>query len=289
MTLLLQVSDTHFGTERPPVVKALVQLALARKPQVLLLSGDITQRATRSQFAAAQAFVQRLRVPHCVAVPGNHDIPLWQLPLRLLRPYARYSAAFGPDLEPSLETDDLLLLALNTTRWWRHEDGQLSAAQVERVAQRLALARPGQRRVVMVHQSPLRVMHYKQDGVVSTTPLLTASADKVSGPAPLTVAFTPVAVDLFAPSYQWDFGDGAIARTATSLHTFAAGTYAVMVHAVFANGAVLSADPLSITAAYVPPPPPVPTSLVLGSSTVVGGKATTGTVTVSGSAGALVV
>ena len=42
--------------------------------------------------------------------------------------------------------------ALNTTRWWRHEDGQLSATQVERVAQRLALARPGQRRVVMVHQ-----------------------------------------------------------------------------------------------------------------------------------------
>jgi 3',5'-cyclic AMP phosphodiesterase CpdA len=152
MTLLLQVSDTHFGTERPDVVEALVQLALACRPRVLLLSGDITQRATRAQFAAAQAFVQRLRVPHCVAVPGNHDIPLWQLPLRLLRPYGRYSAAFGPDLEPSLDTDDLLLLALNTTRWWRHEDGQLSAAQVERVAQRLALARPGQRRVVMVHQ-----------------------------------------------------------------------------------------------------------------------------------------
>ena len=152
MTLLLQVSDPHFGTERPAVVEALVRLALALKPQVLLLSGDITQRATRAQFAAARAFVQRLQVPHCVAVPGNHDIPLWQLPLRVLRPYARYSAAFGPELEPSLETDDLLLLAVNTTRWWRHEDGQLSAAQVERVARRLALARPAQRRVVMVHQ-----------------------------------------------------------------------------------------------------------------------------------------
>jgi 3',5'-cyclic AMP phosphodiesterase CpdA len=152
MTLLLQVSDPHFGTERPAVVEALVRLALALEPQVLLLSGDITQRATRAQFAAATAFVQRLRVPHCVAVPGNHDIPLWQLPLRLLRPYARYRAAFGPALEPSLDTDDLLLLALNTTRWWRHEDGQLSAAQVERVTQRLALARPGQRRLVMLHQ-----------------------------------------------------------------------------------------------------------------------------------------
>ncbi len=152
MTLLLQVSDPHFGTERPAVVEALVQLALALKPQVLLLSGDITQRATRVQFAAAKAFVQRLRVPHCVAVPGNHDVPLWHLPLRVMRPYARYSAAFGPDLEPSLDTDDLLLLALNTTRWWRHADGQLSAAQIERVAQRLARARPGQRRLVMVHQ-----------------------------------------------------------------------------------------------------------------------------------------
>jgi len=152
MTLLLQVSDPHFGTERPAVVEALVRLALTLKPQVLLLSGDITQRATRAQFAAARALVQRLQVPQCLAVPGNHDIPLWHLPLRLLRPYARYSAAFGPELEPSLETDDLLLLALNTTRWWRHEDGQLSAAQIERVARRLVLARPAQRRVVMVHQ-----------------------------------------------------------------------------------------------------------------------------------------
>ncbi len=156
MTLLLQVSDPHFGTERPAVVDALVRLALVLKPQVLLLSGDITQRATRAQFEAARAFVQRLRVPHCVAVPGNHDIPLWQLPLRLLRPYARYSAAFGADLEPSLDADDLLLLAVNTTRWWRHQDGQLSATQIERVTQRLARARPGQRRVVMVHQ-PLAV------------------------------------------------------------------------------------------------------------------------------------
>lgn len=152
MTLLLQVSDPHFGTERPAVVEALVRLAQARKPQVLLLSGDITQRATQAQFAAARAFVDRLQVPHCVAVPGNHDIPLWHLPLRLLRPYARYGAAFGAELESTLETDDLLLLALNTTRWWRHQDGQLCAEQVERVAQRLARARPGQRRLVMVHQ-----------------------------------------------------------------------------------------------------------------------------------------
>ncbi len=152
MTLLLQVSDPHFGTERPAAVEALVRLALEQQPDVLLLSGDITQRATRAQFAAAQAFVQRLQVPQVMALPGNHDIPLWHLPLRLARPYARYSAAFGSVLEPSLDTDELLLLAVNTTRWWRHEDGEVSAAQIKRVAQSLAQARPAQRRVVMVHQ-----------------------------------------------------------------------------------------------------------------------------------------
>jgi 3',5'-cyclic AMP phosphodiesterase CpdA len=156
MTLLLQVSDPHFGTERAPVVEALVQLAQQQRPDLLLLTGDITQRATRAQFAQAQAFVQRLQVPHCLALPGNHDIPLWNLLLRVWCPYRRYSQAFGPDLEPSLDTDELLLLAVNTTRWWRHQDGQVSAAQIERVARRLQQARPGQRRMVLVHQ-PLAV------------------------------------------------------------------------------------------------------------------------------------
>ena len=156
MTLLLQVSDPHFGTERAPVVEALVRLARELRPDFVLLSGDITQRATAAQFASARAFVDRLDVPRWLAVPGNHDIPLWHLPLRLLQPYARYRAAFGHDLETSAETDDLLLLAVNTTRPWRHEDGELSPQQVDRVASRLAAARTGQRRVVMVHQ-PLLV------------------------------------------------------------------------------------------------------------------------------------
>ncbi len=152
MMRLLQVSDPHFGTEQAPVVDALVRLARTTRPEVLLLSGDITQRATRAQFDAARAFVQRLQVPQVLAVPGNHDIPLWNLPLRLRRPYARYHAAFGPVLEPSLETESMLLLAVNTTRWWRHKNGQIDASQITRVAQRLAAARPEQRRLVMVHQ-----------------------------------------------------------------------------------------------------------------------------------------
>ncbi|BAO81805.1 predicted phosphohydrolase [Serpentinimonas raichei] len=151
MSLVLQVSDTHFGTEQPPVVEALVALAQQQRPDLLLLSGDITQRARPAQFRAARAFMERLGAP-LLAVPGNHDIPLLDLWTRLRRPYARYLAAFGPELEPLHSSPELLVLCLNTTRPWRHKHGEVSAAQIERVAQRLEAATAAQLRVVVVHQ-----------------------------------------------------------------------------------------------------------------------------------------
>ena len=152
MSCLLQISDTHFGTERPEVMDALVRLAHALQPRLVVLSGDITQRATRAQFAAARAFVDRLAAPAVIAVPGNHDIPLFQLGARLFAPYERYADAFGSDLEPVFESAEWLVIAVNTTRWWRHADGEVSRAQVERVASRLAAASPEQLRVVVTHQ-----------------------------------------------------------------------------------------------------------------------------------------
>lgn len=160
MSCLLQISDTHFGTEQPEVMAALERLAHALAPQVVVLSGDITQRATRKQFAAARAFVDRLAAPAVVAIPGNHDIPLFQLGARLFSPYGRYAGAFGTDLEPVFESADWLVVAVNTTRWWRHADGAVSPAQIERVAARLAGALPSQLRVVVTHQ-PVMVTRQK--------------------------------------------------------------------------------------------------------------------------------
>ena len=152
MTVLLQISDPHFGTERAQVVAALERLVHALRPGVLLLSGDITQRATAAQFAAARAFVDRLAVPAVLTIPGNHDIPLFNVAARLFSPYAHYARAFGAAMEPQHENDEVLVLAVNTTRWYRHADGEVSAAQIERVAQRLEAAPPAQWRIVVVHQ-----------------------------------------------------------------------------------------------------------------------------------------
>lgn len=152
MSLLLHISDPHFGTEQPPVVAALLRLARAQPPDVAVLSGDITQRARRGQFQAARAFMDRLAAPASLVIPGNHDIALYNLAARLFAPHAGQRRAFGAVLEPEFESDDLLVLALNTTRRWRHTDGAVSAAQTERTAARLRQARPGQLRIVVVHQ-----------------------------------------------------------------------------------------------------------------------------------------
>ena len=162
MSVLLQISDTHFGTEQTVVVEALVALALQQRPDIVVLSGDITQRARAAQFRQARSFADRLAAP-LLAIPGNHDIPLTNVVARLLRPYAGYSQAFGSNLEPVFSSDDLLVVCVNTTRSYRHQHGEVSQLQIQRVAQRLQAANADQLRVVVVHQ-PIAVLHAQDEG-----------------------------------------------------------------------------------------------------------------------------
>lgn len=153
---LLHCSDPHFGTEQPAVLAALGRLAVQLDPDVVVLSGDITQRARRAQFAAARGFVDALGARPLLTLPGNHDVPLFNLLQRAFDPYRNYRRAFGADLEPELRRDDLLLLGVRTTRRWRHKHGQVDADQIARVAARLTQATAAQLRVVVVHQ-PMHV------------------------------------------------------------------------------------------------------------------------------------
>lgn len=166
MTVLLHVSDPHFGTERVPVVEALARLEAELRPELLVLSGDVTQRARRAEFAAAQAFLASLRASRVLCIPGNHDIPLFNLAARASAPYEGFQRVFGPELEPSFEAADLLVLSVKTTRRYRHVDGEISAQQRERVASRLRGASPAQLRVVVIHQPVAVPRHAEEKNVV---------------------------------------------------------------------------------------------------------------------------
>ncbi len=153
---VLHWSDPHFGTEQPPVVQALLQLAHDADPSLLVLSGDITQRARRGQFRLARAFVDRLPRRPLLVVPGNHDLPLFDLPRRLFSPYGNHRATFGESLEPVHADAAVLAIGVDTTRRWRHKNGEVSPAQSAAVAARLAQGLPGQLRLVVAHH-PVQV------------------------------------------------------------------------------------------------------------------------------------
>jgi 3',5'-cyclic AMP phosphodiesterase CpdA len=155
MTIIVQISDTHFGTEQPAVVAAMEAHVQAQGADLLVLSGDITQRARGAQFAAARAFLQRLEghgVPASLVIPGNHDLPLFNLVSRFIAPYDQYQQHFGNDLEPSFENDDLLIIGLNTTHPRRHKDGLVTHEQVQAVTRRLEQSDPAKLRIVVAHQ-----------------------------------------------------------------------------------------------------------------------------------------
>jgi 3',5'-cyclic AMP phosphodiesterase CpdA len=159
MSVLIQISDTHFGTEQPQVMAALTSLVKQQQPNLVVLSGDITQRAKPKQFLAARSFMDSLQVPF-LAIPGNHDIPLLNIWSRLRNPYARHSAAFGSELEPVYSSPDMLVICVNTTHAWRHRHGEVSASQIAHVADVLSRASAEQLRIVVVHQ-PIAVMRAK--------------------------------------------------------------------------------------------------------------------------------
>lgn len=159
MSLVVQISDPHFGTERPDVMEALHASIVSLDPVLVILSGDVTQRARRSQFAAARRFVDGYARPTLV-VPGNHDIPLFNVFARLADPFGNYRQAFGDDLEPEFQNPEVLAIGVNTARASRHKNGEVSDAQIERVAARLRRATQGQLRIVVTHQ-PVHVIRAK--------------------------------------------------------------------------------------------------------------------------------
>lgn len=135
ITRILHLSDPHFGTEKPGVVQALYDAIVRLAPDLVVLSGDITQRARRAEFRAARAFVERLAPCPVLAVPGNHDIPLFNPLARTLWPYRNYRR-FHPELYPRVRLPQVEVVGFVSAPWWRHIDGELDVQQADaRLAQ----------------------------------------------------------------------------------------------------------------------------------------------------------
>lgn len=154
MTRILHLSDVHFGAVDDRLVGPMLALAHDLRPDATVISGDLTQRARPEQFAAARAFIDRLPGP-VLCVPGNHDMPLYHLALRLAAPFARYRRALGPQLEPALTLPGAVLQGVNSADPLVWKAGRLRPASGERLARSFAAAPPGAMRIAVMHHAPV--------------------------------------------------------------------------------------------------------------------------------------
>ena len=136
MRTIAHISDLHFGRTDPKVCCALLDDLHELAPSLVAVSGDLTQRAKPREFREAARFLEALPGPW-LAVPGNHDIPLYDIVRRTFSPLARFKKYICTDLNPVFVDDEIMVLGLNTARSMTIKNGRVSAAQIARIRERL--------------------------------------------------------------------------------------------------------------------------------------------------------
>ena len=109
MRTIVHLSDLHFGRVNEALLTPLVEAVRALAPDVVVVSGDLTQRARAAEFQQAQEFLSRLPGPQIV-VPGNHDVPLYNIAHRLLRPLDKFRRYIEPSLSPTYIDNEMAVL-----------------------------------------------------------------------------------------------------------------------------------------------------------------------------------
>jgi 3',5'-cyclic AMP phosphodiesterase CpdA len=159
MARIAHLSDVHFGAHDPRIVEALEILLPEMKPDLVVVSGDFTQRARVEQYRMACLFLDRLEQAGLavLGVPGNHDIPLYDVARRFARPLHRYRRYIDENLCPWFETDELAVLGINTARSLTFKDGRISHEQMAVIRERFRAVPPGKTHILVTHH-PLFAM-----------------------------------------------------------------------------------------------------------------------------------
>lgn len=168
MARIAHLSDLHFGAHDPNVVAGAEAWLAAERPDLIVVSGDFTQRATSDQYREAGAFLDRLEGAGLatLSVPGNHDVPLWDLLQRFTRPLRRYRRHIDDDLCPWFESERLAVLGINTARSLTFKDGRISHEQMAIIRERFVDVPPDRTRILVTHH-PLFEMPIGEAGEAS--------------------------------------------------------------------------------------------------------------------------
>ena len=153
MARLAHLSDLHFGAHDTRLVSSVERKIDELGPDLVVISGDFTQRARTQQFKEACRFLERLHDGghEVLGVPGNHDIPLYDVLRRFLSPLTRYRRFIDETLCPFIELPGVAVLGINTARSLTFKDGRISHEQVDFVRDSFARTDPSVVRVLVTH------------------------------------------------------------------------------------------------------------------------------------------
>ena len=150
MRTLIHLSDLHFGRVDPAILSPLARFIGEVKPDLVAVSGDLTQRARTVEFLAAREFLASIPFPQIV-VPGNHDIPLHNVISRFARSLDRYTRYITRDLQPVFVDSEMVVAGVNTARSFTWKDGRINAGQLRRLRATLQATASDRSKIVVTH------------------------------------------------------------------------------------------------------------------------------------------
>lgn len=150
MRTVAHLSDLHFGHVDHAVLEPLRRCIAALEPHVVVISGDLTQRAKPEQFREARRFLDTLPSPQIV-VPGNHDVPLYNVFQRFFTPFAKFRRYISADLAPSFIDEEIAVVGVNTARSLVFKGGRINEEQVEYLRAKLCDLDESVSKLVVTH------------------------------------------------------------------------------------------------------------------------------------------
>ncbi|MEO7995996.1 MAG: metallophosphoesterase [Gemmatimonadaceae bacterium] len=150
MRTVVQLSDLHFGAILEPTLEPLVEQLRELSPDLTIISGDVSQRARSDEFARARDYLKRLPTPQLV-IPGNHDVPLYNVFRRFLSPLDCYDEYIASNHDPVFIDDEIAVVAINSARSFTFKGGNINEAQIRNSVQQFDRANKQQVRIVVTH------------------------------------------------------------------------------------------------------------------------------------------
>lgn len=150
MRTVVHLSDIHFGAVDPRLVAPLIRAVHAARPDLVVVSGDITQRGRRGEYRQAREFLLSLPGPQIV-VPGNHDVPIYHPIERALRPMRRFRNFITPEMIPFYMDDEIAAIGINTARATKTKYGHISRSQLEKIQEMLCPIPEEHIKIVVTH------------------------------------------------------------------------------------------------------------------------------------------